>query len=120
LLAICSRSKLYFNIDVVQLSEETLSIYANITTTAATITLQVNASSAAKQYMFKKAMQVSHRRRLHLDKGEEVGSITAAQHKFFDQLVLSKIRDTFGGNLKVTESITALCNMITQLMLVAD
>jgi long-subunit acyl-CoA synthetase (AMP-forming) len=61
----------------------------------------VNGASAAKQYMFKKAMQVSHRRRLHLDKGEEVGSLTAAQHKFFDQLVLSKIRDTFGGNLKV-------------------
>jgi hypothetical protein len=50
-------------------------------------------------------MQVSHRRRLHLDKGEEVGSLTAAQHKFFDQLVLSKIRDTFGGNLKVNENL---------------
>jgi long-subunit acyl-CoA synthetase (AMP-forming) len=77
----------------------------------------VNGASAAKQYMFKKAMQVSHRRRLHLDKGEEVGSLTAAQHKFFDQLVLSKIRDTFGGNLKVHENFLRLQHCISDIMM---
>ncbi|CAM9772919.1 unnamed protein product [Ectocarpus fasciculatus] len=72
---------------------------------------KVAESSPAKQYLFKRSLQTAHRRRKHIEAGEPVGAALELQHRLLDQAVLSKIRDRFGGNLKVSFVGGAATNM---------
>ncbi|CAM9535211.1 unnamed protein product [Ectocarpus sp. 6 AP-2014] len=72
---------------------------------------KVAESSPAKQYLFKRSLQMAHRRRKHIEAGEPVGAALELQHRLLDQAVLSKIRDRFGGNLKVSFVGGAATNM---------
>ncbi|CAB1103401.1 unnamed protein product [Ectocarpus sp. CCAP 1310/34] len=72
---------------------------------------KVAESSPTKQYLFKRALQTAHRRRKHIEAGEPVGAALELQHRLLDQAVLSKIRDRFGGNLKVSFVGGAATNM---------
>ncbi|CAM9735853.1 unnamed protein product [Chrysoparadoxa australica] len=63
---------------------------------------KVSSASAAQQFLFKRSLQIAHRRRMHLESDQPVGAVLAMEHKLLDKLVLSKVRDRFGGNLKVS------------------
>eukprot|EP00752_Nemacystus_decipiens_P006021 g5438.t1 len=63
---------------------------------------KVAESSPTKQFLFKRALQAAHRRRMLVDAGKPVGYTLELQHRLLDKAVLSKIRDRFGGNLKVS------------------
>ncbi|CAM9505827.1 unnamed protein product, partial [Discosporangium mesarthrocarpum] len=63
---------------------------------------KVAESSPIRQYLFHKTLQVAHHRRVHQEKGQEVGAITELQHSVLDKVVLGKIRERFGGSLRVS------------------
>jgi long-subunit acyl-CoA synthetase (AMP-forming) len=66
--------------------------------------MQVHASSPAKQWLFKRALQAAHHRRVALEAGAAPGPLLRLEHGLLDRLVLSKIRDSFGGKLKASST----------------
>lgn len=59
-------------------------------------------SSTTKQYLFKRSLQVAHRRRKLLEEGKAVGPALELQYRLLDKAILQTIRDRFGGKLKVS------------------
>lgn len=55
----------------------------------------------AKRALFEWALDVGHRVREHERRGGQLGPLLSLEHRFADRLVLSKVRDLFGGRLEV-------------------
>ncbi|CAM9385783.1 unnamed protein product [Phaeothamnion confervicola] len=63
---------------------------------------KVHEGSGLVRWLFARSLQASHHRRVHVEREQPVGRLLAMEHAVLDRLVLSKIRDRFGGNLKVS------------------
>jgi long-chain acyl-CoA synthetase len=63
---------------------------------------KVHASGPTKQWLFRRALQVAHHNRMYEEQGWAPSTFSRLQHKVLDSLVLAKIRNGLGGNLKVS------------------
>mmetsp|Transcript_5576 Transcript_5576/g.7861 ORF Transcript_5576/g.7861 Transcript_5576/m.7861 type:complete len:574 (+) Transcript_5576:455-2176(+) len=63
---------------------------------------KVHSGSSIEQFMFKRALQAAHHTRFASEHGGSVDFITKLENVILNKLVLSKIRERFGGNLKVS------------------
>lgn len=64
------------------------------------VSKQVAAGSAVKRSLFDTAMRTARKRNDALEFGRPVGTLLELQFKFFDKLVLSKVRAKIGKNLR--------------------
>ncbi len=53
-----------------------------------------------KQMVFRLALGIARERNRRLEFGENVGALMEFEYKLMDKIVLSKIRERLGGNLK--------------------
>lgn len=56
--------------------------------------------SPLKQKLFKAALSTSRKRSAILEFGGQPGWVLDIQHKIFDKIIFSKIRDRFGGRMQ--------------------
>ena len=60
----------------------------------------ISEQSPFRQKLVRYALSVSRERNASLERGKPVGAFLAWQHKMFDRIVFSKLRDRLGGRLK--------------------
>jgi long-chain acyl-CoA synthetase len=62
---------------------------------------KMNSESPLKQKLFHAALKISREKNQLLEEGKSIGAWLNFKHKIVDKIVLSKIRDRLGGNLKL-------------------
>ncbi|KAG5188508.1 long chain acyl-CoA synthetase [Tribonema minus] len=61
---------------------------------------KVQAGPPVSQLLFKRALQAAHHARMARVSGRELGALASLEHRVLDKVVLGKIRNSFGGNLR--------------------